>query len=181
MDDLDAVLVLPQEGHRVLLGGVHPVGVHLQQHLGAGDQLLLGDDPVLVGLELVGVVVVVQADALFLQTGKQGVDPVHHPVHILLGLQRLEGDDDVLAANGLVVGDDILQNLVGQAPQAGVGAGGGEPVLVKPALDLLGGMVEEPGELHRGVAHFGHGLQGALHVLLGDVSHAEQLQSVLHS
>ena len=50
VDDPDAVLVLLEEGHRVLAGGVHPVGVHLQQKVGAGQQLLLGMRPSWLGL-----------------------------------------------------------------------------------------------------------------------------------
>ena len=118
-------------------------------------------------------VVVVQSDALRFQPGDEDVHPVHHGVHLGLGGHALVGDDDVLAADGLVVGDGLLQHVVGQGGEPGVGAGGGEAVLVQPALHLFCAVAEEPGKLHEGVAHLRHGLQGALQVLLGDIPHTE--------
>ena len=181
MDHVNAVLMLPDELHRVLLGHKGPIGVHLQQDAGAGQQLLLGDQPLRGGGKVAVVVVIVQGDPLCLQLGEERVDPFHKGVDLLLGLQLGIGDDDILAANGLVIGNGLVQNLVLQLGQGGVGAGDLQAVFLQPALYILGRVAHKAGELHKRVAHFCHLLQRAPQVVLSQISHAVHLQSIFHN
>lgn len=139
-----------------------------------------GDEAVLVGLELVVVVVVVQGDARGVELGLHLLHPLDKGVNLSLGGKALVGDNQVLAANGLVIGNGLLELIAGQLAHAGVGAGGRQAVLIQPAFDLLGAVAEKAGELHRAVAHLRHLAQGAFHVPLCHVAHAEQLQTVFH-
>ena len=129
--------------------------------------------------EFVRVVVIAEADAFSGQFRLELVGHLHELVQLLLRGQVAAGDDDVLVADGLVIGDGLLE-VLGDLLPAGVGAGDLQAVLVEHGLDLLGAVAEEAGELHEFVAHLADLTKRAVQVVLGDVANAVKLKSVFH-
>ena len=89
------------------------------------------------------------------------------------------GDDQNVAADGLVVGDGFFDLVGGDFFDGGVGARCDQAVFIEPSLYVFGIVAKKAGKFHFLVAELCHCGKCAFEIVFGDVAQTEHLQSVL--
>ena len=105
---------------RVISGVEGPEGVQLKLDIGALLQFKVRQLTGLIGPEFAGVIVEGQHDALLFQHGLHGVDQVNQLVHLFGGADIIVGDNQRIAAQGVMVGDGLAQHVRRKISRLGV-------------------------------------------------------------